>query len=52
MKVADAVRYFGSVQALADELGISPQAVYKWESEVPPLRAYELEELTDGELSR
>lgn len=53
MKIQAAIDYFGSVENLASALGITRQAVYQWEGEeVPELRAFQLEELTDGELSK
>jgi len=45
MNKRDAIDAFGSATALADALGISFQAVYKWGPEVPPLRAYQIREL-------
>lgn len=50
MKKADAVKYFKNASRLARALGISRVAVSKWGKEVPPLRAFELERLTNGEL--
>jgi len=45
MNTQDAIDAFGSAKALAQELGISFQAVYKWGPEVPPLRAYQIREI-------
>ena len=50
MKTAAAIESFGSVQALADALQISPQAVYQWGDEVPEGRAFQIEVLTGGAL--
>lgn len=51
MKTDQAVRHFGSVTALARALGISHQAVCQWGDDVPELRAYQIERLTDGALA-
>jgi len=48
MLTSDAVNYFGSQAAVAQELGITPGAVTNWRGVVPPLRAYQLQELTGG----
>lgn len=45
MEKADAIAEFGSVKALADALGIWPQAVYKWGRRVPELRRYQIERM-------
>ena len=50
MKTASAIEKFGNVQALADALDISPQAIYQWGDEVPEGRAFQIEVLTGGEL--
>lgn len=50
MKTADAIEHFGTLQKLADSLGIRRQSVYDWGEEVPELRAYQLQVLTDGAL--
>lgn len=42
MKKSDAIAAFGSVAALARELKVTVQAVYKWPEEIPEPRAYEL----------
>lgn len=49
MKTDDAIRQFGSAKALADALGIWPQAVYKWGEDVPELRVYQIEKITKNE---
>jgi DNA-binding transcriptional regulator YdaS (Cro superfamily) len=43
-----AIKRFGGVPALAEELGVSHQIVYKWEKRgwVPPARAVEIEKKT------
>lgn len=42
--------YFSTAVAVADALGISPQAVAKWGEVVPRGSAYQLEVVTDGKL--
>lgn len=43
--------HFGGVPGLAQALGISRAAVYKWAGDIPPLRCYEIARLSDGEFS-
>lgn len=50
MTLDDAIKQFGSVKEIANTLGISVQAVYKWADEVPPLRVYQLREAADKQL--
>lgn len=50
MKTSEAVAWFGSVRGLAQALGLTEQAVYLWGDYPPPLRQYEIEELTGSEL--
>lgn len=50
MKKSDALSHFGGVIATANALGISHAAVSKWSDEIPMLRAYEIERLTEGQL--
>jgi DNA-binding transcriptional regulator YdaS (Cro superfamily) len=50
MLTEDAIAYFGSKSALARALGIGKAAVSKWPEKVPPLRAAQLQELTEREL--
>jgi len=45
MKTSDAISKFGSVRALAEALGVSVQAVYRWPEIVPKLRQYEIAEI-------
>ena len=45
MKTKEAIEAFGSAKALADVLGIWPQAVYRWGEDVPDLRAYQIKEI-------
>ncbi len=41
------IQHYGTKTALANALGIRPQAVYQWEK-VPPRRALEIEKITKG----
>lgn len=50
MKKSDVIKHFGSVKDLAEKLGVTDVAVYKWEEIIPKGRAYELEKLTEGKL--
>jgi len=50
MKKIDAIEHFKSASNLAKELGISRMAISQWGENVPPLRAFELERITNGEL--
>ncbi len=50
MKKSEAIAYFGSQSLLADAIGVSQAAISKWPDEVPELRAYQIERLTNGEL--
>lgn len=52
MKKSDVIKHFGSKSAVARALGITPSAVSTWPEKVPDLRAYQIEELTKGELKR
>jgi len=50
VKTSAAIEIFGSVRALADELGITVQAIYQWGHEVPVSREYQIQVITDGKL--
>ncbi|MCT7942414.1 MULTISPECIES: Cro/CI family transcriptional regulator [Shewanella] len=50
MKTAAAISHFGSQGALAKALNVSQPAISKWGEEVPILRAYQIEVLTQGKL--
>lgn len=50
MRTSEAIACFGSVRELAKALGLTEQAVYLWGEYPPPLRQYEIEELTGGRL--
>lgn len=45
MKTQEAIDLFGGCKALADALGIWPQAVYKWGENVPELRRYQIKDI-------
>ena len=45
MKTQEAVNHFGSIRKLAEALGLSVQAVYRWGEDVPPLRMYQIKDL-------
>lgn len=46
-----AIEHFGGVAGLADALGVERQAIYMWRGKVPKLRAYQIESLTDGQIT-
>lgn len=50
MKKADVIEYFGGIPQTAKALGLSRQSVYLWGDDVPELRAYQIESLTQGKL--
>lgn len=50
MKRQTAIDYYGSIPKLAQALKITYEAVRQWGDEVPELRQYQLEKLTDGAL--
>ena len=50
MKKHTAVEYFKGKSKLAKALGINPASVSQWPENVPPLRAYQIEQLTQGAL--
>ena len=50
MKTEDAVKHYGSIKKLADELGIWPHNISRWGEFVPMARAYEIEVKTNGAL--
>ncbi|WP_163833261.1 Cro/CI family transcriptional regulator [Spartinivicinus ruber] len=50
MRKVDAINYFGTASNLAKALGIKPSAITQWREFVPPLRAFQLEHLTQGKL--
>lgn len=50
MKTKDAISCFGNKSKLAKALTISKSAIAQWGSDVPELRAFQIERLTDGAL--
>lgn len=50
MNKSDVISYFGTGTEVAKALGIKPSAVYQWPQEVPQLRAFQIEKLTNGAL--
>ncbi|MCS6126656.1 Cro/Cl family transcriptional regulator [Shewanella baltica] len=50
MKKSDVLKFFGGTAATAAALNIKSPSVSGWGDEVPELRAYQIERLTDGEL--
>ena len=52
MNTDQAIKDFGSIRSLADVLGISVQAVYKWNGTVPALRVYQLNEIKRNKVTK
>lgn len=50
MTTADAIRYYGTQQKLADALGISQSTVAEWGEFPPPLRQLQLQDVTKARL--
>lgn len=50
MKRKQAIEHFGSISALAKALDISYEAVRQWGDQIPELRQYQLERITEGKL--
>ncbi|ABX50656.1 hypothetical protein Sbal195_3494 [Shewanella baltica OS195] len=50
MKTKDAISHFGNKLKLAEALSVTKSAISQWGEDVPELRAYQIERLTDGEL--
>lgn len=51
MKKSEIVEFFGSVQQVADALGITYQSVREWpEDRVPEGRQYQIQVITKGKL--
>lgn len=50
MKTTDAVKHFNGKSKLAKALGINPSSVSQWGDEVPELRAFQIERLTEGKI--
>lgn len=45
MKTAKAAQLFGNYNRMAKALGVTRQAISQWGETVPPLRAYQIEEI-------
>lgn len=50
MTKQEAIKYFGGVKALADALGVWPQAVYAWPDDLPRSRQFEIQVKSKGAL--
>lgn len=50
MTKEEAVKFYGSQSKLAKALGINPASVSQWGDDVPALRAFQIERLTNGKL--
>lgn len=50
MKKRTAISHFGSSTKLAEQLQITKQSISQWGDDIPPLRAFEIERITNGEL--
>ena len=50
MKKADVIAHFGNQEKTALALGVKQSSVSRWENEIPALRAFEIERITNGAL--
>jgi DNA-binding transcriptional regulator YdaS (Cro superfamily) len=50
MNMDDALEWFGTKTAIAEELGIALPSVTNWGHSIPPLRQLQLERITKGGL--
>jgi len=50
LKKSEVIEHFGSVKAVADALSIKAPSVSEWKENIPLLRAYQLERITNGKL--
>jgi len=50
MRKEDVLKYFGGPKKTADALGISTASVSQWGKVIPLLRAFQIEQLTNGKL--
>ncbi len=50
MNKKSAINHFGTQKKLASALGISQAAISKWPENIPPLRAFQIEQLMNGQL--
>ncbi|MBV1842220.1 Cro/CI family transcriptional regulator [Photobacterium ganghwense] len=52
MLKAEVLKFFGGPKNTAEALGISPASVSQWGETIPLLRAYQVEQITNGALKR
>lgn len=53
MTINEAAEWFGNKAKLADAISVTRQAVNHWRKHgIPPLRQWQIEEITNGELKR
>tara|TARA_B100001063_G_scaffold246739_1_gene287306 strand:+ start:2065 stop:2250 length:186 start_codon:yes stop_codon:yes gene_type:complete len=50
LKKIDAIAHFGSATKLAKAIKIAPAAISQWGENIPMLRAYQIERITNGAL--
>jgi len=50
MKTKQVIAYYNNIENIALVLGINQSAVYKWGDDVPDGRAYQLHDLSNGDL--
>ncbi len=52
--VQSVIEFFGGISSLAEQLGVTYQAIYRWKERnaIPPRRAIQIEQLTDGHFRR
>ena len=50
MGIDEVVAHFGSKKNIASALGVTPSAVSLWGREIPALRQFQIQMVTDGEL--
>lgn len=50
MKKAEVLKHFGGVMGVARALGIASPSVSQWQEDIPMLRAYQIERITEGKL--
>lgn len=50
MTTREAINHYGGIKALADALGIWPQAIYAWGDRPPMSKQYEIEVKTNRQL--
>lgn len=50
MQKKEVIKYFGSVQKMADALGVTRQMIYLYADILPEMIAYKIEVITNGAL--